>query len=59
MLKIQQSKDAFRVRTDFGEMVILGGHYAEDMKGDRGLSTGEYTKMVRQHADGGFDSGHS
>lgn len=27
-------------------MIILGGHYAEEMKGDKGLSTGEYTKMV-------------
>ncbi|KAG6353557.1 hypothetical protein INS49_005519 [Diaporthe citri] len=32
-------------KTDFGDMIILGGHYAEEMKDDRGLSTGEYTKM--------------
>jgi hypothetical protein len=27
-------------------MVILGGHYAEEMKGDKGLSAGDYTTMV-------------
>lgn len=46
ILDCQQDKNAFRVQTDFGEMVILGGHYAEEMKGDKGLSTGDYTKMV-------------
>ncbi|KAL1864558.1 hypothetical protein Daus18300_007573 [Diaporthe australafricana] len=48
---LAKSKDAFRVQTDFGDMVILGGHYAEEMKDDRGLSTGEYTKMSVEVAD--------
>nr|L0MYS5.1 RecName: Full=Fusicocca-1,10(14)-diene-8beta,16-diol C-9 hydroxylase; AltName: Full=Cytochrome P450 monooxygenase PaP450-3; AltName: Full=Fusicoccin A biosynthetic gene clusters protein 7 [Diaporthe amygdali]BAM71032.1 fusicocca-1,10(14)-diene-8beta,16-diol C-9 hydroxylase [Diaporthe amygdali] len=52
---LAKDKNAFRVQTDFGEMVILGGHYAEEMKGDNGLSTGDYTKMELMGDIPGFE----
>lgn len=33
-------------------MVILGGHYAEETKGDKSLSSGDYTKMVLFYKSG-------
>ncbi|KAH8756400.1 cytochrome P450 monooxygenase [Diaporthe sp. PMI_573] len=52
---LSKDKNAFRVQTDCGEMVILGGHYAEEMKGDKGLSAGDYTTMELMGDIPGFE----
>ncbi|KAJ4415978.1 hypothetical protein N0V82_007003 [Gnomoniopsis sp. IMI 355080] len=52
---LDKDKNAFRIQTDCGEMIILGGHYAEEMKGDTGLSAGDYTKMELMGDIPGFE----
>ncbi|TIC94071.1 Cytochrome P450 monooxygenase ausG [Colletotrichum higginsianum] len=38
-----KNKNAFRVQTDLGEVIVLAPHYATEIREDNGLSAGAYT----------------